>query len=676
MKNISIFKKILIIFISVGLITVITVSFVSDSIFRTTINNNTDVFFFNDIKRKKHEIENYFEKTEHGIEISSKFFAVQNLFDILIKYHKEVGENENDSFPVNNDEYAKLTAEYYSYFSNYIKDYNYHDIFFICAEHGHVMFTVTHENDFGTNLLTGKYKDTHLADMWKKVLKEKKTIITDYQSYSPSNGEQVAFAGTPVYKNNKLVGILAVQLSSVKINETVLYTNKLFQTSETYIVGKSSDEKYRLKTDRIVKSAKIGDEKTGDIIKLCIEDSITDKALKTGSTGSEEYEYFTPLSINGLKWGLFTTVSVDEVLAPIYYEKKIIIIVSIIAILLIILSAYFLSKSISKPIENVVNAMRKMAQKQINFQIKEKRKDEIGELYKSINNINTNFKEVLTNISESSTAVLNASNQLNSVSLEISERANEQASTTEEVATSMEQMLATIISNTENAKNTSKISTNSAKRMKQSNSIIMETIKSISSISKEILLIKDISLQTNMLSLNASIEAARAGEAGKGFSVVAQEIRKLSDTTKQASIIIDELSYNSQSNSQIATKALQKLVPEIAKSAELVMNIALASQEQQGGVEAINTSIQQLTDITNENSASAEQMSSSAEELTAQAKQLKKLVSVFDIGTEKKPEKQEKDKNVEENIGHKKEDNEFKIDLSNNDKLDNEFEKF
>ncbi len=200
----------------------------------------------------------------------------------------------------------------------------------------------------------------------------------------------------------------------------------------------------------------------------------------------------------------------------------------------------------------------------------------------------------------------------------------------------MEQMFATIISNTENAKNTSKISTNSAKRMTQSNSIIMETIKSISKISQEILLIKDISLQTNMLSLNASIEAARAGEAGKGFSVVAQEIRKLSETTKQASITIDALSLKGQSNSQIAVKALDKLVPEIVKSAKLIMNIALASQEQQGGVEAINNSIQQLTDITNENSASAEQMSLSAEELTAQAKQLKNLVSVFNLETDKK----------------------------------------
>ncbi len=568
------------------------------------------------------------------------------------------------------------TKKHYDYFSDYIKINDYYDIFFICAKHGHVMFTVARENDFGTNLSTGKYKKTHLAKLWKKVITEKQTIITDYQSYAPSDGEQASFVGTPVYKNDKLIGVFVLQVSSKKINNIVHQTNKLYQTSDTYIVGKSEDGKFRLKSDRMVKSGKIGDEKKDDIIIRCINNQETGKGIKVGSSANKEYDYYMPLKIDGLNWGLFTTVSVDEVLEPIYYEGKIMLSVSIIAILLIIISAYLLSKSISKPIEKVVKAMKKISNKQIDFQITEKRNDEIGELYSSINEINTNFREIIININDTATAVSDASNQLSSASQDISSRANEQASTTEEVATSMEEILAMINSNSQNAEITGQTSTKSANEMKQSNVIFVQTIKSVSEISKKISIITEIANKTDILSINASIEAARAGEAGEGFSVVAYEIRKLADKTKKASDEIRKLSKKGQKISKIAGKKLKNTIPEIIKSAELVNNIVSAGKEQQSGVENINISVQQLTEITNENSASAEEMSASAEELSAQAEQLKELISVFKVGNLQSENVIIKQENKQKNeiLEHKNKG--FNMNLSNKDKSDDDFETF
>jgi len=310
-----------------------------------------------------------------------------------------------------------------------------------------------------------------------------------------------------------------------------------------------------------------------------------------------------------------------------------------------------------------------------------KRKDEIGNLYNSINEININFKQILSSINDMATYVFEASNQLSSVSQQISEQANEQASTTEEVATAMEQMLATVNSNTENAQNTSKSSANSARRMKQSNDIIFQTIKSVSDISKEISIIKEIAMQTNMLSLNASIEAARAGEAGKGFAVVAQEIRKLAETTKLASIKIEELSEEGKTKSQITGKALDKLLPEITKSAELVAGIALASQEQQSGIDAINDSIQQLTFITNKNSSAAEEMATASAELAMQAQQLKSITSVFNIKKEEtsKIKKEETSKIKKEETSKIKKEETSKIKkekILHKDASDYDFEKY
>lgn len=195
----------------------------------------------------------------------------------------------------------------------------------------------------------------------------------------------------------------------------------------------------------------------------------------------------------------------------------------------------------------------------------------------------------------------------------------------------MDQILATISANTENARNTEKFYGTVVNSMKQSDEIFIQTIKSVSEISKKISIITDIAFQTNILSLNASIQAAKAGSKGKGFAVVAQEIRNLSEKSKLASDEIIELSQNGQNISKQAGEQLTKLIPEIMKSAELVNSIVSASREQQSGVEMINISIQQLTGITNQNSASAEEMSASAKKLSAQAEQLKELIAVFKI---------------------------------------------
>ena len=199
------------------------------------------------------------------------------------------GTNAEDDFPVQTKEYTQLTLQYHQYFTDYIELNHYYDLFIICAEHGHVMFTVTHEDDFGSNLSVGKYKDTHLAKLWKTVVEEKRTVISDYQAYEPSNGEQTIFIGTPIYIDEKLVSVLVLQFSSQKINEVVLETHKIHESAESYIIGKSSDEKYRLKNDRVVKAGKIGDEKSDEVIVKCFEENKDGKSKKIGSTGDKEY---------------------------------------------------------------------------------------------------------------------------------------------------------------------------------------------------------------------------------------------------------------------------------------------------------------------------------------------------------------------------------------------------
>jgi len=367
-----------------------------------------------------------------------------------------------------------------------------------------------------------------------------------------------------------------------------------------------------------------------------------------------------------------------------------------IAIIIGTITVFTLKKDFTT-LEELMRSLNSLSNFDLNIKVKQKhikRKDEFGSVSKSVQKIADKLNKLVTQIKTNSQGLADSSNQLSSISQEMSQSSNEQASTTEEISSSMEQMLATISSNTERADNTSKISSKSAKNMEQSKELIIQTLNSVSEISEKTKIISTIADKTDVLSINAAIEAARAGEAGKGFAVVAQEIRKLADRTLLASEEIGELSKSNKNMSQITSHQIEKVIPEILKSAELVNNIVTASKEQQTGVEGINNSIQQLMDITNQNSASAEEMSASAEQLSAQAEQFKNIISLFKVADTEDGSKETN--NLKSSKGHlsvskvnkstdskklknktSKLDNKgYNIDLSNNDKKDSEFERF
>ena len=131
--------------------------------------------------------------------------------------------------------------------------------------------------------------------------------------------------------------------------------------------------------------------------------------------------------------------------------------------------------------------------------------------------------------------------------------------------------------------------------------------------------------------LNAAIEAARAGEHGKGFAVVADAVRKLAERSQTAAAEISKLSTTSVEIAENAGEMLNRIVPDIRKTADLVQEISAASNEQSSGVIQINTAIQQFDQVTQQNAATSEQISSMAEELAAQSEQLQETISFFQL---------------------------------------------
>ena len=227
-----------------------------------------------------------------------------------------------------------------------------------------------------------------------------------------------------------------------------------------------------------------------------------------------------------------------------------------------------------------------------------------------------------------------ASQSISTASIQVSKGASAQAAAAEEASSSMEEMVSNIKQNADNAQQTDKIANKSAKDALESGKSVLEAVAAMKEIANKISIIEESARQTNLLAHNAAIEAARAGEHGKGFAVVAAEVRKLAERSQKAAGEINQLSATTLKVSEKSGEMLDKLVPDIQRTAELVQEISSASKEQDTGAEQINKALQQLEQVIQQNASASEEMASTTEELTGQSEQLVSALSFFHTGDE------------------------------------------
>ena len=195
----------------------------------------------------------------------------------------------------------------------------------------------------------------------------------------------------------------------------------------------------------------------------------------------------------------------------------------------------------------------------------------------------------------------------------------------------MEQMSANVRQSADNAGQTEQIAQQAAVDAGESGKAVDEAVSAMNDIAGKISIIEEIARQTNLLALNAAIEAARAGEHGKGFAVVASEVRKLAERSQRAAGEIGLLSSNTVSVAEQAGEKLNKLVPDIQKTAELVQEISVATREQDAGTGEINKALQQLDQVVQQAASSAQEMASASQELETQSNEQRRAMSFFNV---------------------------------------------
>jgi methyl-accepting chemotaxis protein len=307
----------------------------------------------------------------------------------------------------------------------------------------------------------------------------------------------------------------------------------------------------------------------------------------------------------GLSWVAISLIPesevTDKVQEPIYYSIG----VALVSVVLLSLFAIFFSNMLARRINNLKDSSEKIADGDLTVYSGDDSSklgvngetDEIGQLQ-------VNFVQMITQLREMVSSTQDSVRTLNSTSEELFSGAEEINASAEEVASTSQAMSNGATSQTE-------LITEVTTDIYNITKMVDEIIGKIQGNTEEV---AQIALQTNILALNAGIEASRAGDYGRGFAVVAENVRKLSDQSKNAS---DQIAL-------VATEISDRLKGSFDKISNTMANIVSVSEETAASAEEVAAAAEEMT-------ATIEELSSAAQELTSQAENSDKMIGVFQV---------------------------------------------
>ncbi|TQV89072.1 methyl-accepting chemotaxis protein [Aliikangiella coralliicola] len=358
----------------------------------------------------------------------TKYLLPLDAESIALQYHyisanpESLGQKDNLTSAGDQSDYSKAHKKYHPHIRQYLKTFNYYDIFLVEPDTGDIIYSVFKELDYTTSLINGPYAETGLGRAFQKANRltdPDGVVFEDFATYLPSYNDQAVFIASPIFDKGEKIGILVFQAPIATINQIMTVNQQwrdygLGESGETYIVGSDNlirnDSRFLIEDkDNYINA--LGNANLSKKIIDTIRAKNTSIGLQTVSTpgtqaamlnktgfdtfadyrGEQVLSAYTPLEFLGAKWAIMAEIDEAEAFAPTFSLRESIqnaaILIGLLVLALSGTIAWFLVKALVRPVKELEDTVIKVAEGDFGARAQVETDDELGTLSKTLNGL-------------------------------------------------------------------------------------------------------------------------------------------------------------------------------------------------------------------------------------------------------------------------------------------------